>query len=220
MKNPNQERLGRLMRQYHRKHPWRLEDGLRIPHAYPKPRVLSWWDDVGVVLNGRRVMVWWVHPRMAYSDAIDEWVSREAGEPPLPLFDSSQRRVVNWKKVGRSRKKSLGYTYFKTPDPHPEYTANHKAIEARMFLEGIDCLVRPSMLVKRESWGMGIELCMPVDVRTEAEARAMAMFTKRLVKGETTLAQEFPGYQYGQAEWVAEVSLRDRERTSYGDNLS
>lgn len=37
MKNPSQERLRRLMRQYHSHHPWRLEDGFFIPHLYPKP---------------------------------------------------------------------------------------------------------------------------------------------------------------------------------------
>ena len=66
MKNPHYESLGRRMREYHRTHQWRLsEGGLYIPHAYWNmgPDSLSYWDDVGFILNGRRVMVWWRHPR-------------------------------------------------------------------------------------------------------------------------------------------------------------
>lgn len=52
MKNRHFEQLGRKMREFHRHHPWRLHDGLFIPHAYKEPCALSWWDDVGFILNG------------------------------------------------------------------------------------------------------------------------------------------------------------------------
>ncbi|WP_151704756.1 hypothetical protein [Nitrincola alkalilacustris] len=62
MKNSRLERLRRKMREYHRHHPWRLDGGLFIPHEYPEAEVkpLSWWDDVGFILNGRRVIVRWL----------------------------------------------------------------------------------------------------------------------------------------------------------------
>lgn len=47
MKDPRQERLGRLQRKYHRTHPWRLgPGGLFVPHSHAeiKPDALSWWD--------------------------------------------------------------------------------------------------------------------------------------------------------------------------------
>ena len=85
MKNPYYEHLGRRMREYHRTHPWRLsEGGLYIPHAYSDvgPQSLSYWDDVGFILNGRRIIVWWQHPRHIYANAIESMAWEEAGEGP------------------------------------------------------------------------------------------------------------------------------------------
>lgn len=79
MKNSHCERMRKSMKEYHRNHQWRLDGGLFIPHTYPSPKALSWWDDVGFILNGRRVMVWWVHPRMKYADAIQEIALEEIG---------------------------------------------------------------------------------------------------------------------------------------------
>jgi len=86
MKDQRQERLGRLQREYHRNHPWRLgPSGLFVPHSYTevKQDALSWWDDVGFILNRRRVIVWWRHPRHVYRDAIEELAQEQAGEFPF-----------------------------------------------------------------------------------------------------------------------------------------
>lgn len=75
MKNTKFELYGRMQRQYHRRHSWGMsQGGLNIPHSYTEtaPDGLSWWDDVGFILNGRRVIVWWQHPRQVYADAIQE----------------------------------------------------------------------------------------------------------------------------------------------------
>ena len=60
MKNHKQERFGRMQRQYHQQHQWRLgKDGLYIPHSYTEttPDSLSWWDDVGFILNAINSLV-------------------------------------------------------------------------------------------------------------------------------------------------------------------
>jgi hypothetical protein len=62
VKNRHYEFMGQRMREYHRTHPWRLSHGgLFIPHSYENmtPDSLSYWDDVGFILNGRRFIVWW-----------------------------------------------------------------------------------------------------------------------------------------------------------------
>jgi hypothetical protein len=212
MKNPNQELFRRLMRQYHRHHPWRLDGGFFIPHLYPKPRKLSWWDDVGFILNGRRIMVWWVHPRMKYSDAINDLAWKEAGDPPARSADMFASSEKQWKKVGRSRKKVASYLCRPTPDSMQDYYVKLCAIESRMESEGIDLAVNPSISVKRLAWCTGVELCVPVDVRTDEEVRALALLARRLLKGETNLANEFPGYEYGRAEWLVEAELRSQDR--------
>ena len=66
MKSQKFEKLGRAQKQYHRNRPWGLSSsGLYVPHDYSEKTGadLSWWDDVGFILNKRRVIVWWQHPR-------------------------------------------------------------------------------------------------------------------------------------------------------------
>jgi hypothetical protein len=114
MKNAKQERLVQLQRQYHRCHQWRLaHGGLLIPHSYQekKPDDLSWWDDVGFILNGRRVIVWWQHPRQIYADAIEDHASQEAGEGPNDNW-LTEGSTKNYQQVGASRKKIVSYTLF------------------------------------------------------------------------------------------------------------
>lgn len=213
MKNPNQERIYRLMRQYHRQNQWRLENGLYIPHVYLDPiKELSWWDDVGFILNGRRIMVWWIHPRMKYADTIEDMAWKAAGEPPLRGGDIFEPSIKNWKKVGRSRKKVISYQARSLPDTQRDYYAKLRAIEERMKSDGIDFDVSPSASVEALSWCRGVSLCIPVEVRNKAEINALAKMAKRLVKGETSVEDEFPGYQYGQENWLSEAESRNRIR--------
>lgn len=213
MKNPKQERYRRLMRQYHRSRPWRLDNGLFIPHAYPVQHQLSWWDDMGFVLNGRRVMVWWVHPRMRYADAISDLAWQEAGEPPCLDGDIFGRHAGKkiWKKAGRSRKKVVAYEASPIPEARREYYEKLRTVEARLESEGIDFEVPPSMSVKSYSWCSGVSLCVPLEVRDKEELLALAHLAKRLLKGETTLDDEFSGGLYGRNDWLSEADFRKRD---------
>jgi len=92
-----------------------------------------------------------------------------------------------------------------------------RAIESRMESEGIDLVVRPSISVKRLAWCTGIDFCIPVDVRTDAEVRMLAGLAKQLLKGETTLSREFPAYEYGRAGWLAEAEMRKQDRQQSAD---
>ncbi|MDD5395556.1 MAG: hypothetical protein PHE17_21240 [Thiothrix sp.] len=213
MKNQNQERLRRQMKQYHRHHPWRLgQCGVFVPHVYPDNRALTWWDDVGFILNGRRVMVWLVHPRMKVADAIEDMAWAEAGDSPLSatnLFELSEKQ---WKKVGRSRKKVVAYSSPPTPDVQRDYYAKLNAIQQRLQSEGVDLVVRPSMSVKTLSWCTGIELCIPFEVRNENDALSLAALAKQLLKREIALDDIFPGYRYGREDWLLEASLRNKSQ--------
>lgn len=217
MKNKKQERLRCAAKSYHRRHQWRLRDGLMIPHCYSEPlRQLSWWDDVGFILSGRRVMVWWVHPRMKYANAIEDLAWKEAGDPPLReggLFGGSEKQ---YKKVGRSRKKVTSHLMRQTPAVMRDYYDKLKSIEARLDADGIDLVVRPSFSVEALDWCKGITLCAPIEVRDEAGIAVLAALARRLVRGETTLSVEFPGYSYGREDWLAEAGLRECGRDVKG----
>lgn len=209
MKNPYIENLYRRMRQFHRHHQWHLEKGLYVPHMNPDPITkLSWWDDVGFILNGRRIKVFWVHPRMKYSDAIDELAWKEAGDSPLSGKDIFGPSEKQWTKVGRSRKKVTSYVTRQTPDTQRTYYDKLSSIKMRLEAEGIDLVVKPTISVEPLSWGRHVSICIPMEARDEKELKDIAVLVKRVLKGETTLAKEYPEYQYGREDWLSESSYK------------
>ena len=195
-----------MQRQYHRQHQWRLsQDGLYIPHSYAetKPDSLSWWDDVGFILNGRRVIVWWQHPRYIYSTAIEEQSSDRAGPDPQDdwLFEGA---TTNYKQVGKFRKKIVSYTSRQPSAEQDAYYELLRTVRQRMEAEGIDLDVSPSWKRERLNWATGVSLIVPLEVRNEAELAQVATVAKRLLLGQTTLENEFPEYRYGKADWLRE----------------
>lgn len=210
MKDHRQERLGRLQREYHRNHPWRLgPGGLFVPHSYAevKQDALSWWDDVGFILNRRRVIVWWRHPRHVYRDAIEELAQEQAGEFP---FDDwlTQGAIPNYRKVGRSRKKIVSYTCRPPSEASRAYFQHLQAMEQELSAQGIDCDVHPSSKRKRLSWATGLDLVAPLEVRNEQELAVVADLACRLLLGSTTLEREFSDYCYNKASWLSEAAAR------------
>jgi hypothetical protein len=206
MKQARLERYRQLQRQFHRTHQWRLSNGgLFIPYLYEgtEPDSLSWWDDVGFILNGRRIMVGWRHPRHVYFGEIERRAFKEAGDDPRDnwLFDTSS---PNYLKVGRSRKKILSYTSHQPSAEQRQYydTVNSKV--ERLKAEGIDFNVAASWKWERLTWADGIALVAPLEVRNEAELAEVAALARRLLLGQTTLAREFPDFLYGHADWLRE----------------
>ena len=208
MKNPFQENLRQLAKQYHRHHPFQGErGGLATRHVYESSRQLTWWHDLEFVLNGRRVMVWWIHPRMKYDDAISDQAWREAGEPP-PREDDFLVGDKIFKPAGRSRKRICGYQSPPTTDAMAAFYEKLRTIENRLCATGIDHVVVPSMNVVPTNWCTGIDLCTPLEIRCHEDAIAVAALARKLLKREITLANAFPGYQYGQREWISETGER------------
>lgn len=209
MKNHKQELFGRMQRQYHRHHQWRLgQDSLFIPHSYKEksPGSLSWWDDVGFILNGRRVIVWWQHPRYVYGCAIDDqsWVEAGPGPQDNWLFDGAK---TNHKRIGRSRKKIVSYT---SRQPSAEQDAHYKhlrSISERLTTEGIDLELNTAWKRERLNWATGVSLIVPLEVRNETELAQVASLARRLLLGQTTLETEFPDYRYGKTEWLKEQEV-------------
>lgn len=206
MKNSKYELLGRMQHQYHRSHPWRLsQGGLYIPHSYAdtKPDSLSWWDDVGFILNRRRVIVWWRHPRHIYADALDGQSWLEAGDGPQDDW-LTEGSTKNYRRVGASRKKIVSYT---SRQPSAEQRLHYdllRDIRDRLTTEGIDLDVPPSWNLERLAWAMGVNLVAPLEVRNESELASVALLARRLILGQTTLETEFPEYCYSRTDWLRE----------------
>ena len=157
MKNARFELLGRLQRQYHQHHPWRLSQGrLYIPHSYADmtPTSLSWWDDVGFILNGRRIMVWWQHPRYVYAQAIEDQAWQEAGVGPQDNW-LTEGATKNYRKVGRSRKKLVSYTSREPSQEQRQHYDLLRDIEKRLSAEGIDFDIAATWKWERLTWAIG-----------------------------------------------------------------
>jgi len=217
MKIKRLERMRDSQRAYHRQCQWVMEDGIYAPHSYAEtsPYALSWWDDVGFVLGDRRVIVWWVHPRQRYADEIDERAWSEAGKPPHDggLFGDF---TPNYKRIGRSRKKIVSYTTQPAQGELRQYYGKLDAITKRLQHDGIDFEVSPGWRRERLSWATGVALVAPLEVRNEAELKNVADLARRLLRGETTLEQEFPRYRYGKDQWLAEHGSDLRQLSTIG----
>lgn len=213
MKNPNFERRLRAMRVYHaNEHGSQFDGGVRVFHRYDEFAAddLSWWDDCQIIVNRRRVMIWWVHPRFKYRNAIEDAAWAAAGEPPERgdwLAEMRSRPVR--KKVGKSRTRIVAYEHGEPNAGYQAYYARLRAEEDRIAAAGIDLIVRPSLSRCTLDWCTGLELCIPVEVRNVAELKALADIGRRLLKGETTLDRLFVDYSYGRGEWLAEQARRE-----------
>ena len=206
MKNARYELFGRMQRQYHRCHSWRLSrGGLYIPHSYTetKPDSLSTWDDVGFILNGRRVIVWWQHPRCVYADSLEALSWQEAGEGPHDEW-LTEGSTKNYRQVGASRKKIVSYTCRPPSAEQKLYYDRLRDIGERLTNEGIDLDVLASFEREQLTWATGVSLVAPLEVRNETELASVALLARRLILGQTALEAEFPGYRYSRADWLRE----------------
>lgn len=209
MRQRRLEAMRQAQKEYHRKHPWRLSaGGLYIPHCYSDmtPESLACWDDVGFVMNGRRVMVFWEHPRYRYKEAIRKMAWEEVGNGPRDnwLFEGGTK---NYRKVGRSRKKLVSYT---CREPSAQQQAHYDLLNAtiaRLEEQGIDCNIPVSWKWKRMHWAMSVQVVAPLEVRNEDDLAELARLAKRLIRQATSLALEFPGYSYGREQWLNERAL-------------
>ena len=207
MKIPKRDILTYLQRQHFKNKKWNLaKGGLYIRHCYAEKNQnhLSFWDDVGFVLNGRMVMVYWEHPRCAYYDAINDQAFKEAGEAPISDWLLSNS-TTNYRKVGKSRKKASGSTLHPFPEEHRAYCDNVQSIKKRLIKQGMDIEIRNAYNRNSSHWAIGVYLVAPLEVRNETELAQVALLVRKLILGKTTLDKEFPAYKYGKTQWLEDM---------------
>lgn len=209
MKIPRLEAMRRSQREYHRSHPWGLSaGGLYIPHTYEEKTAdsLTTWDDVGFILNGRRIIVWFEHPRYVYGEALWNKVWELVGDGPTDNW-LTEGGTKNYKRIGRSRKKLVSTTL---RAPSPAKRAHYDLLKAtfeRLSSEGIAYSVPVSWKPKRLWWAMGVNIVAPIEIRNEQDLAELASLAKKLLKGQTSLQNAFPNYRYTRDEWLRERSL-------------
>nr|WP_315464920.1 hypothetical protein [uncultured Rhodoferax sp.] len=209
MKIPRLEAMRRSQLEYHRNHPWRLsEGGLFIPHTYKEKTAdsLTSWDDVGFIMNGRRIIVWFVHPRYVYREAIWDKVWEFVGDGPTDNW-LTEGSIKNHKRLGRSRKKLVSTTLREPSPAKREHYDLLRSTFERLSSEGIEHSVSVSWKPKRLWWAMGVNIVAPMEVRNEKDLAEVASLAMRLIKGRTNMKSEFPGYCYTRQDWLLERAL-------------
>jgi hypothetical protein len=113
--------------------------------------------------------------------------------------DPFKEAAPMYKKVGRSRKKRVGWVV--------ENTCNRDFAEAYEHeLEALSAtasfVVTPHLKSSWGRYGRLVELCAPVEIRQEADIDALVALARRLMKRESTLGDEFPMYRYEKSDWL------------------
>ena len=207
MKNRHQEMLGRSIRQFHRsqKFRWNLDQHKLMlytdfdhPSLSGKPFAC---DHIGFVVNGKRVSIWLQHPRHIYRKMIGRVAKDMSGEAYDEVWLDNAEKVFH--KVGRgNRKKICGHVSHpmieETNRYFDELTKNLKALRA----SGIDFEVKPSFGWYRHKLNFFVEMVAPIELRSAETAAEVVKLAKSLMRGNTTIEAEFPGYIYGKKDWL------------------
>ena len=208
---------------YHLRHQWRLSGGLFIPHSYTdmNSESLSWWDDVGFIYAKRRVMVNWRHPRMVYTDMIED-AAYGIGEPlspyksfgaPRGLYNRFARKRVSlfvcskkkYKKLGQSRKKYIGCEIAPLTTEERDYHNAKLALRNSLFSTDQGYGISPSIKSEITYWCQRIEMVAPVEVRCEKDLLVLRDIALAYLKGDTTRLMAMPVYTF--KDWSTDGSM-------------
>ncbi len=207
MKNKHFEKFGRTAKEHHRNNQWRLNsDGIWAPHLYTEKDQsgLSWWDDAGFILNDRRVIIWWQHPRNVYNDEIHTRSFDLVGPSPKESAWDELEKNKNYARRGKSRKKIISYTLPQLREDTRAWCDALRAAEQNLMDVGIDFDVVPSVKIKRLNWAVGVDIVAPLEIRNEHELAHLVALVKKLIKRQSTIDQEFPNYKYTKVDWLVD----------------
>lgn len=70
------------------------------------------------------------------------------------------------------------------------------------------------MTISWHSWCKGLSLCAPFEVRCEADLLALTHIARRLVRRESTLADEFDDHVYRQTDWLSDCMILEEQNRS------
>ncbi|MDI1308924.1 MAG: hypothetical protein PSV17_05765 [Methylotenera sp.] len=205
MKNTYQEKLKRSAKNFHKNSRGEhFSNGLIVRHQYDEENMtkLSWWDDVGFILNSYLVQVYWIHPRTAYRDKAEKETHKKIAHLESGIDDYLNTAEPNYVKVGTSRKKIISHT-LNGPLLSSDWTAAFDATYAEIIHDANYQIV-PFIKTKWMAHSRFVKLCAPIEVRNEQDLKIVANLVKKLLKRETTLEKEFPGYVYTKDNWISD----------------
>lgn len=210
MKNRFFELQKHRARQYHRQSSSHFVDGIISWHLYDQMESdrLSFWDDAVFIVNDYRVALFWTHPRYHYNILLEDEAKKRV-EHLRPDIDPFENLTPNYQRIGQSRKKIVSWT----SQPNALLTQYYEllAVAKRQVESEVSFEVRPSLKIAWYNWAKGMELCLPFEVRSVGDLKALTKIARRLVRRETTLEAECGDYVYTQSDWLKDRKLMDNE---------
>jgi len=178
----------------------RIVDGVCIYHCYDDPKPLS-WDDFAFVLGSQRIIVTWIHPRMAYMDMVEDLAFDICGSAPKwEMFNS---KGVTFRRVGKSRKKVAAYHCSPTPEASKAYYEKVRAENERLLVES-SFVAKPSIRIEQWPTGRHVAITYPVELRNETDIITFAAKLKQHLLGRDDMFSHLGDYGYTAADWQAE----------------
>lgn len=206
LKNPHIERLIQSAKLAHRndRRFYVSADGIRTRHAYGDPPELTFWDEGEFVLNDYRVLVHLVHPRYAYQRRAEDlaWEAMHELDPSIdPLIFPSEPIYPKAAATRRRGKKIVGYRPPLLPQAHRDYFAAQR-MKRDEILATSEATITPVWTTGWWLWCRFVDITVPLEVGREEDLLPVVRLVRRLLRGETTLNAEFPGYRYGREQWL------------------
>ncbi len=186
-------------------------EGNYVYHCYDNPdfkKTEGWWDDVSFKFGSQKVVVAWIHPRMAFSDETNDMAHLVF--KPAPKWDILKNSRPIYKKVGskRNRKKIVAWETGSSDKNKSRDNFKKWMDELGIFLESFraktDLVIQPSIKIEQMDYCRYVSLVCPIEVVDEASLDKMAELTRKLLRGETSLEKEFPDYTYTKDNWLKE----------------
>ena len=209
MKNSYQEKLKISAKVFHKNSRGeKFTNGVIIWHQYDEANTtkLSWWDDVSFILSDYLVQVAWIHPRMAFKDRAEDDAHKKVAHLDRGADSFMGHSKPNYVKVGRSRKKMVSRT-LTGPLLSSDWMQAFDAAYAETLKQS-DVQITPFIKAEWVQHGRFVEICAPIEIQSERDLMALINLVRKLLKRETTLAQEFADYVYARDEWIAESERR------------
>lgn len=202
-------------REYHRRHPWKMNrDGIMVRHIYTDrtPESLSWWDDVGFIFGKRRIMVWWLHPRMVYQDRLEELAVQQCAEEHPREEDWLMRSEPIFRKAKRGRRvKTVGHRVLPISEGYRRYYDLLNATQASLAQQDHGWLITPSILSRALDWCQGVDLVLPVEIRCEDDLRLLRDVVERHLRGDRSVLAGYSAYTF--TDWQADQNARESHAT-------
>lgn len=169
------------------------------------PTDVTWWADFDFMLNGCYISVDWVHPRMAFKEAMLDKAFKQVShlykeEHNDTLMDNS--RPI-YKKLGKSRKKIRAWRTVPRKLNTDAFSLALKLAEDNLQKEA-DFIIKPSVTVEWRKYGKSVSVCAPVEMRSIDDVATLALILKRILKHEISVDDAFNHRIYNRLDWLEE----------------